>query len=411
MYELLRIAVRNVARSRRRSILNVIALSVGMMIMIASMGWVRGYFTTLYRGMMSFDTGHLQVLHRKYLEEERRLPLDLLVKDYDTIRRLILARPEVEHVSGRIRYEVQVGNGRVFMPMLGRAVDPLHEQGITTLQEHILSGSYLESGAPGVLIGAEAAARLEVAPGDTVFLRIRDRFGAPNTVAHPVRGIFRIGYPLFDRNLLLTDLRVTADFLRTGDAVTHLVVALEGGPAPERIAASLAESLPDDLAAHPWQRFARTMVAAVEADRGAFILLMGILFLLVLLGILNSMSMTVRERSREIGTMRAIGLKKRQLVFLLLSESVILALAAAILAMPIGGALAAYVQFVGFDVAGVMPENLPIPFGDRFYGDYRLVDFLISLLLGVVTALAGTIIPARRATGTAPAETMRREGL
>lgn len=413
MFELLRIAARNVRRNRRRSVLNILALMMGMSIMIASLGWVRGYFTTLYTGMMELDTGQVQILHGDYLTQERRVPLDLLVEDYPAIRSSLLDHPAIREVTGRIRYEVEVGNGRVYLPMTGRAVDPRREQAITTVQEFLVSGEYLRPGEPGVLIGADAAQRLELAAGDTVFLRVRDRYGAPNTTVHPVTGIFRMGYPLFDRNLVLTDLRETADFLRTGGpyGVTHLVLALEAGFDPEKTAPVLQALLPEELAAYPWQRFARTMIAAVEADRGAFVLLMGILFLLILLGILNSMSMAVQERSREIGTMRAIGLKKYQLLALLLAESVILAILAAAIAMVCGGAAAAYAQIVGFDVAGAMPESLPIPFGDRFHGDYRPVDFLISAGFGVITALVGTILPALRAVRMHPADTLRAEGV
>lgn len=409
--ELFLIAIRNVWRNRRRSVLNVVALSVGMTIMIVSIGWVRGYFTTLYTGMMNFDTGQVQVLHSEYLEEERRVPLDLLVNDYQSLRGRLLDVRGVVHVSGRIRYEAEVGNGREYMPMVGRAIDPLRERKITTLQNHLVAGRFLKPASPGVLLGFEAAERLALEPGDTVFVRVRDRYGAPNTTAHPVVGVFRIGYPLFDRNLVLTDLRETAEFLRTDSGVTHVVVGIESDRNPVRVARTIDGALDDTLKAYPWQRFARTMVAAVEADRGAFYLLMGILFLLILLGILNSMSMAVQERNREIGTMRAIGLKRRALVLLLLAESTVLAVVAAAVASVLGGMLAGYVQIVGFDIAGMMPADLPIPFGDRFHGDYRTVDFIISTVIGIATAIAGSLLPARRAIKIRIAETMRAEGV
>ena len=411
--ELLAIALRNITRNRRRTALNMIALTVGMTIMIAAMGWVRGYFTTLYDGMITLDTGHVQVLHRDYLAEARRMPLDLLVEDYAATRATLLESDRVARASGRIEYELELGNGREYMPMRGRAIDPLHEREITTIENFIVSGRYLaeSAGGAGVVIGRPAAELLGVAPGDTVFLRVRDRFGAPNTTTLEVTGVFNTGYPLFDRHVVFTDLRQTAEFLRVGDAVTHIVLGLGGRPDPERVATALNATLPDSLTAYRWQRFARTMIAAVEADIGAFVILMAILFFLVLLGILNSMSMAVRERGREIGTMRAIGLKRRQLRRLIIAESIAIALLSAIAACVIGGAFAAYVQFVGFDVAGMMPADLPIPFGDRFYGDTRAVDFIATGALGIATAVLGSLGPARRAARLAIVDTMRIGGV
>ena len=411
--ELLGVALRNTARNRRRTVLNMIALTIGISIMIASIGWARGYFTTLYDGMVTLDTGQVQIVHREYLAEERRLPLDLSIAGYREQRLRLLEAPEVNRVAGRIIYELELGNGREYMPMRGRAVDPQYEQEITTIQRFIVSGAYLDHGVgrendvPGVLIGETAADLLEVGVGDTVFLRVRDRFGAPNTTTKRVTGVFRTGYPLFDRYLVMSELEATAGFLRMGDEITHLVLGLERRSDPKRTAAAIADRLPGEATAYPWQRFAETMIAAVEADIGAFVLLIGIVFLLILLGILNSMSMAVRERGREIGTMRAIGLKKSQLKALLIWESSGIAVLSAVAAFVLGGAFAAYVQFIGFDLAGFMPDDLPIPFGDRFFGDYRLVDFLGSAALGVVTAILGSLGPARRAARMAIVDTMR----
>ncbi|TVR56837.1 MAG: ABC transporter permease [Spirochaetaceae bacterium] len=411
--ELLGIALRNITRNRRRTALNMIALTVGMTIMIAALGWVRGYFTTLYDGMITLDTGHVQVLHRDYLAEARRMPLDLLVENYTATRATLLESAGVDRASGRVEYELELGNGREYMPMRGRAIDPRYEREITTIENFIVSGRYLAASdaEPGVVIGRPAAELLGVAPGDTVFLRVRDRYGAPNTTTLKVVGLFNTGYPLFDRHLVITDLRQSTEFLRLGDAVTHIVLGLRGRSDPERVATALNAVLPDSLTAYRWQRFARTMIAVVEADIGAFVILMGILFFLVLLGILNSMSMAVRERGREIGTMRAIGLKRRQLRRLIIAESIAIALLSAMLACVFGGAFAAYVQFIGFDVAGMMPADLPIPFGERFFGDTRAIDFIATAALGVVTAVLGSLGPARRAARLAIVDTMRIGGV
>ncbi len=418
--ELLKAAWKNIRRNRRRSILNIIALTVGMTIMLAALGWVRGYFTTLYQGMMRFDTGQVQILHREYLPEKRRLPLDLTAAPYAEFRRGTAAMEGVAAAAGRINYQLELGNGQETMPMMGRGIDPVHERKITTLEEHLTEGRYLRPGEEGVLLGVPAAEKLGVGVGDSVYLRVRDRYSAPNVVAYPVVGLFELGYPLMDRGLAVTDVERTAEFLRTGGGVTRLVLWLEDGEDPkgwvedvwprERnklTAAGVPSEAAAEVQAYPWQDFAQTMIAAVKADSGSFTLLMIILFLLIFLGILNSMSMAVQERGQEIGTLRAIGMKKGQLSLMLIAESIFLALIAMALSSAVGGGLAAYVQNVGMDVSGYMPEDLPIPFGERFYGDYRLVDFFLSGLLGVFTAVLGSLIPVRRAARLEIVETMR----
>ncbi len=405
--DILRTAWRNISRNRRRSTLNIISLTVGIAILVIAIGWIRGYFTTLYTGMMNFDTGQLQVLNEGYLEKEQKLPLDLSVEKYEKTLELIREEDWVLEASGRIDFALRIGNGTDTIPALGRAVDPLHEQKITVLHEYITGGSYLESGDPGVLLGAGLAEKLGVAAGDTVFLRVRDRYNAPNLTAVAVRGIFRLGYPVMDENLVLTELDSSMDLLRTGGGVTRIVVTTNGSLSPGQAVEQLNRNLDSPLRAYPWTRFAETLVSAVKADSGSFVFLMVILTILIFLNILNSMSMTVRERGREIGTMRAIGMRKSDLKRMLFFESLCVSFIALVIGLSLAGITAFYLQTVGFDFTDALPQDMPIPFGERFRADYRWYDFAGGAIFSIATAVLGTLIPARRAAKLSVVETMR----
>ena len=151
-----------------------------------------------------------------------------------------------------------------------------------------------------------------------------------------------------------------------------------------------------DTKAYSWRRFAQVIVSATSADIGGFWIIFAIIFLLVMVGIASSMSMTVRERTREIGSLRAIGIRRPQLSLLFLSEAARLALAAAAVGCIMGGILGWYVTNVGFDFSGTSLQ-MPIPFGHRFTGDYRASDFLLATAISVASALDGCIFPIRRA--------------
>ncbi|MFW6288736.1 MAG: ABC transporter permease, partial [Spirochaetota bacterium] len=109
--ELAAMGWRNLRRNRRRTILNALALAIGTAIMIVSVAWVRGYFTSFFEGIIRLDTGHAQILPRGYLDEERRLPLDLAISDADTLRATLLDHPEVSAVAARISFTAQLGDG------------------------------------------------------------------------------------------------------------------------------------------------------------------------------------------------------------------------------------------------------------------------------------------------------------
>jgi ABC-type lipoprotein release transport system permease subunit len=414
--ELAAMGWRNLRRNRRRTILNVFALAIGTAIMIVSVAWVRGYFTSFFEGIIRLDSGHAQILPRGYLDEERRLPLDLAISDAESLRATLLDQPEVTAVAARISFSAQLGDGRRSTRMLGRAIEPEHEALITILPDQITGGSYFGLANEGVLLSDEIAGRLGVSPGDPIFITALDRSGAENFLETVLAGTFSLGYPAIDENVFYVDLASAQRLLGMGDEVSRLVLKLDSGPAVGAITERLREEVArlgedpsnDDAALeiHGWRTFAEVVVSAVEADTAAFAIILGVLFLLVVIGILNSMSMAVHERRREIGTLRAIGMKRRQLMKLLLAEGVSIAAVGAIAGAAIAGLASIYFGIIGFDLSVLAGTGLPIPFGDRFTADFRGWDFLLGGAVSAVTATAGSYLPARRATRLAIADAL-----
>ncbi|MGC9312337.1 MAG: ABC transporter permease [Sediminispirochaetaceae bacterium] len=425
--ELFKVAVKNVFRNARRTVLNVIALTVGISIMVICIGWVRGYFTVLFDGIIDFDTGHIQILHPGYQEESRRLPLDYTVTHYEELREKISGIEGVRAVTGRIMSTVELSNGRSSVRMYAKGIDPRHEDDVTVLDTNLSQGEWLTPGEGGILLGKPLAEKLELEPGDTVYLKAWDRYSVENFIDSTVVGVFNLAYPAIDENVIFMDLYTASGLLSLDDEVTHMVVKLEGRQAVEDrleylqtvFLPGLPEgryvSVPDEdetadrdsspaysghPAAYPWQEFAQTLVSAVKSDFGGFIMMIVVIYILILLGILNSMSMSIHERIREVGTLRAIGMRRPKVVRMFLAESTVIALIGAFIGLLIAAMFALYLTRVGIDFSAYVPENMPIPFGEHFTADYRWYDFVTGAFLGVVTAIMGGYPPSRRAART-----------
>ena len=408
--ELFRMGWRNLRRNRRRTALNVVALAIGIAIMIVTVAWVRGYFTSLFEGIIELDTGHAQVLHEEYRDERRRLPLDLTVPDYEALRDELLEDDAVEAATGRIAFSAQIGNGRRSTRMLARAIEPDGEAELTVLDDHVQRGSYLTAGEDGVLLSEEMAGRMGAEPGDPIFITALDQSGAENFTETVLRGTFALGYPAIDENVFYIDLSSAQRLLGMAGEVTHLVVGLDSGPnvngllEPLRTRVSAASDAP--LEVYGWRTFVAVIVSAVEADIASFSIIIAVLFLLIVIGILNSMSMAVHERTREIGTLRAIGMKRGQLTRLFLAEGVSVAAVGSVVGAVLAALVGIYFGIVGFDLSALAGTGLPIPFGERFTADFRVWDFLLGAAIGIVTATAGSLIPTRRASKIAIADAL-----
>ena len=268
---------------------------------------------------------------------------------------------------------------------------------MTTTPGFVQQGAWLPAAGEGVLIGAPLARKLGVKVGQLVALSAVDRYSVENYVEVPVTGIFSLGLPSMDENLIFVDLATAQELLGIPGAATRIVVKLNEGVSESSALASVRGLLSGtDESAYPWQRFAQVIVSATSADVGGFWIVFCVIFLLVVVGIVNSMSMTIRERTREIGTLRAIGIRRPQLSLLFIVEAGFIALAAAAVGCILGGTFAWYMTKVGIDLSAASME-MPIPFGHRFTGDYRLIDFVLASVVSLASALAGSVLPTRRA--------------
>ena len=395
--EIFLIGLRNIGRNPRRSALNVIALAIGVAVMIFGLGWIRGYSTTIYSGIKRLETGDLQVLREGYLDQERRLPLDIAIQDAGSVASRVEGEPFVSAVAPRIDFSATVGTQAGSVRVLGKAIDPAAEARVTAIREFITQGAYLSPEVGGVLLGAPLASKLGARVGQLIALSAVDRDSVQNYVEVPVQGIFRFGLPSMDENLVFVDLATARDLLGMPGAATRLVVRLkEGSPETPALTAVGKRLAGTGDHVYSWRRFAPVIVSATSADIGGFWIIFIIIFLLIIIGIINSMSMSVQERTREIGTLRAIGIRRSQLALLFMAEAASLALAAAAIGCLLGGIGAWYVQTVGFDFSSTSLE-MPIPFGHRFTGDYRFWDFLTAAGTAVAAAMAGNFLPTRRA--------------
>lgn len=202
--------------------------------------------------------------------------------------------------------------------------------------------------------------------------------------------------------------RPDPDLAALKDAVINVVIKIDNRTTLDALIRHInAKLAATPYRAYPWNHFAREMVQAVQADSGSFILFAIILLILSGANIVNVFSMSVQERTRELATLKAIGQKRKNLIWMILSEAMIQALIATVAGIAISAGFVWYISHVGIDIASYLPEDIPMPFGNRFYGDYRLYDFAYAGCFVILVSLLGAVIPARRAGRLVIADALR----
>lgn len=364
------LVLRNLFRQRVRTLLTVLGISIGITTVVAL-----GAITSGLKGTM----GELVQAGGADFMVAQAGASDLsfsAVSERDV--RAIAARPDVERATGMLLEVADVGSNPYFM-VFGYAPADLPGERLS-----LLSGRLLEADDE-VLLGTDAAAALDVAIGADVVLDRR---------SFRVVGVFRTGDKLRNGGAIIP-LAIAQTLASKQEVVTGVFVVVRPGKRAQAVAAAIERDLPHLAAIADIGDYA-------EVDQGVQImdaLTLAISILAVgigAIGVMNTMIMSVFERTREIGVLRAIGWRGSRILRLIATESLFLCVLAAMVGIALGMAASRAV--------------LVFPSVSTFLAPaYPTSIFVRALLVGVVVALAGAVYPALRAVRLSPMEALRYE--
>jgi ABC-type lipoprotein release transport system permease subunit len=412
MGKLLIMAWRNVWRNWRRTVIAGIAIALGLAFMLLYEGMLGGMNEALYSNTVKLQGGHVQIHASGFREKANRLPL-LPLADPGAAVGAALAQPEVVAVAQRIETSGMVSSREGTLSVVITGIEPEQEAPVSMVAENVVQGRWLQGNDEDVLlIGQAMAERLEVTVGDRVTLVGRATHQQMRRRTMTIVGIYDLGIPEVEKSMVYVSLLEAQTLFDLRDQATEVAVHLEQvgqePPVVERLQAALPGYEVD-----AWDTLDPSTKQMMEIEAQVMEMFGLVILLIVGVGILNLMLMVVFERTREIGLLAAMGLKRRETVVLFLLEGVLVGLLGAVAGSVLGGAIGAYYGRVGIDWAAIYGGMDISEFGeliglmgDRLY--LRIgIDVLVgrALSVGVMAALA-SLYPAWQASRREPAEAL-----
>ena len=374
-----RFAWLNTRRNRRRSLVTVAIAALGT----AAILLAGGFALSTYQGLAEASartTGHLVLAHAAQFDGFEDTPLQHGLTDAQALRQRLLADPAVRQVLPRVEFGGLISNGDKSVIMMGVGIEPDAEFAVKGPFLTVEAGRELAGAERGaVMLGAGLARNLKAQPGASLTLLAGTTEGAMNALDVTVAGVVSTGVPEIDQRLVYTDV-ATAQRLLVTDRVSSLGIFLDRMEATLPARARLGASLPD-LALRTWEEqapFYRSVRALYNRIFGALGLIIGVIVVVV---VANAMAMSVIERTREIGTLRALGTRPGQLLQTLALEGLLLGAT--------GGAIGAAITVAVSVVLQLFPVMMPPPPG-RSIGYPLLITLDAGLMLatlGLVTVL------------------------
>lgn len=350
----LKFAIQNTLRNRRRSLVTVSIAALGTAAILLAGGFALFTYQALAQAAAR-NTGHLILGKPEQFSKDEDTPLQNGLENAEALSAALLADPQVRNVLPQIEFGGLISNGDKSTIMMATGVDPDAEFSVKGPFLKIVEGEALVSGAKDaeVMLGDGLARSLKAKPGTSLTLLASTTEGALNALDVTVKGIFSTGVPAQDKRLVYTDL-ATAQRLLVTKKVSTLGVFLTGMDAVDGAQQRVAAANPG-LKVQTWldQAFFYTSVRDLyNRIFGALGLIIGVIVVFV---VTNAMAMAIIERTREIGTLRALGTLPGQLRRTLALEGMVLGGAGALCGagMALGVSLLLY----------VVPVQMPPPPG------------------------------------------------
>ncbi len=351
----LKFALLNTLRNRRRSTVTVAIAALGTAAILLAGGFAISTYSALAQASAR-NTGHLIIGKLDQFTKDEATPLQHGLDNADALKAKLLADTDVRAVLPKVEFSGLISNGDKSTVMMAVGVSPDDEFSVKGPFLTIKAGDVLSGGntaSAEVMLGEALAKSLNAKPGSSLTLLASTSEGALNAMDVQVKGIFSTGVPEVDKRLVYTDV-LTAQKLLNTQRVSSLGVFLNRMDLTPSAQARFAAAEPQ-LTVQTWldqAAFYQGVKALYNRIFGALGIIIGLIVVFV---VTNAMAMAIIERTREIGTLRAMGTLPGQLMRTLALEGMVLGGAGAVVGAVI--ALATSVLLL------VFPVQMPPPPG------------------------------------------------
>ncbi len=399
------IAYRDLGRNRRRSLLTLIAVALGLGLLILTAGLIDGAVAGSIANNIRLQTGHVQIRAESYEEDKSSLAYEDLVENAHSLAQQVQALPQVRAAapmlwaSGILQMRDETVGVRVF------GIDTLANTS-APIRESIVAGQFLTpDDRGGLLIGQRLANSLGIQVNDQVSLLINTANEQSDEAPFTVRGLYATGVPTYDDVTIFLPLDKAQAFTHTEGRASTIMIQLHDKESAAVVAASLSAP---QFKVLTWQDMNQMILQAVETSMGIMYLMYLIVLGVVAVVIANTLLMSVFERTREMGILAALGMKKRQILLMFLLEAATLGLIGVLLGNLLGSLGVWYLAVEGWhigEVANVASEAMA--YGETIYAQFAPQDMFNLSIAAMVIILLASLYPAWLAARMEPVEALR----
>lgn len=405
---LLKLAFKNLTRHRKRTLITASIIAAAIVIFLVFDSILLGLNEASYKNIINYSTSEMQIVKNEYWENKDNLPLDNLIEEDQEFINKLSSQSVIEGYSRKLIFQARLNNGVDELPIKAVGVRGDEINRTLDLKSKIIEGEFFLNGEKYAVLGKELADLMDLNYGDYLTLLVRTKEDTFNTIELEIGGLLKTPNPEVNQNNLYLPLNIAQDSLNLDNEFSHLLVKTENNIDIDKKAANLEnelKSINQDLKVVPWNDL--TAVSVMTAKQGANQMILGIILLLAAIGIINTVILAALERMEEIGMMKAMGMKRSEIIISFVLESTGLAIIGGILGCVLGALAIFFMHNYGIDFAALYDININefgIPIIDKIYGEWKISSFLFVFIFSVIVSMISSIFPAYWAANKNPVD-------
>ncbi|MGB4408326.1 MAG: FtsX-like permease family protein [Sphaerochaeta sp.] len=400
------LAMKNLARYKRRTAITAIAIALGLMMYLIVDSMLLGIEQESMRNLIWYETSSVRIHQKDYWPDRLLFPLEEGIENPEKVIDLLkkegwTATERTLFKADMILYSDDFGeDGSLSVMVTG--IDPEMDNEVFHFEDTLVEGRMLNKGeSNGMIMGSWLAEDIGAKVGYWVTLVTRGNGGFFEAIDAQIVGIVNCPNPNVNRTLIMMDKDTAGTVLGMDGAVTEIDIALPNRSDVDvevmRIQASLDAHGLNGLEARSWRELAKDYLAIAEAKRGGTGVILFLVFIIAAVGISNTMLMAMYERTRELGMMRALGMKDNDIRLSFIIEAGGIGLLGSVVGIALGALANIYIANVGIDFGFLMRDmDIGYRIQSIMRGTWSLRSFIITFVSGITLSVIVSVIPIRR---------------
>lgn len=399
-----KLAWRNIWRNKRRSVIVMGSIVVGVISIIFWDAFAVGWMKQMLQNQISLNTAHVQI-HKKGFKDNK--VIQNFIPDHEQVEKIIQENNNVTYYSKRVITFGLLSSASNSSGVYVYGVDSNSEENVSMIKSSIVEGTYLTGNERELVMGTKLAEKLDITLGDKVVAMANTPDGSIGSEVFRVVGLFKTPSSEYDKAYIYINLDNAQRMTEIGDKIYEYAIVINDHNNANEVRNQLISKLNNSYEVFSYVDLLPMLVMQMEMMdeyMGIFYFIIG---LAMIFGIINVMLMAVFERINEFGVLMSIGMKNRKIFSMVITESLILGIIGTIAGIILGVLLLLPLIANGIDFSDFASSLNSVGIGSIIYPELILEKLITTFIVIPLFTILGALYPAYKAVKLEPVYALR----